>query len=344
MKFWFSKGVHASKKARKVIKQLSSRDQIKSIAVIRHAALGDMVLTRAFLVEARKAFPNATITLSIVSNYTRGCPEDLVDRVHIIHGSGERASFREKLKRIRELGPHDLIFDLATTNKSLKVCLLNKARLKIGFPYRTLQARLVYDVATCRSDLNFEVNDMLNQLHIFGVKTAYPHEYNMPGTALQRDRHYVIYFSGASTPSKCWPAEHFTALIQRMAADYPQYDHLVLDGILPWEKDYVQEILAPLQTYDNAGSIQADTIEATTALIKGSDMVVANDTGIRHLAIVSSIPTVGIFFGDPYRYWPRYKIHEVALPEIDGPPEVDEVYAMCIKILDSQANKTLKNL
>lgn len=344
MKFWFSKGAHASKKARKFIKQLSSREQINSIAVIRHAALGDMVLTRAFLVEARKAFPNATITLSIISNYTRGCPEDLVDRVHIVHGSGERASFLEKLKRIRELGTHDLIFDLATTNKSLKICLLNKAGLKIGFPYRALQARLFYDVAICRSDLNFEVNDMLNQLHIFGVKTAYPHEYNMPGTALQRNRPYIIYFSGASTPAKCWPAGHFSRLIRRMAAAYPQHDHLVLDGILEWEKEYVQEILAPLQACENAGSIQADTIDATTALIKGSQLVVANDTGIRHLAIVSSIPTVGIFFGDPYRYWPRYNIHEIALPEIDGPPEVDEVYAMCLKVLDSTGSKGLERL
>ena len=74
MKFWFTKGAWASKRARKIIKSISA-DQIKKIAVIRHAALGDMVLTRAFLVEARKAFPNAEITLSVVSNYTRGCPK-----------------------------------------------------------------------------------------------------------------------------------------------------------------------------------------------------------------------------------------------------------------------------
>ena len=334
MKFWFSKGVWASKKARKVIKNLT-RDQIRSIAVIRHAALGDMVLTRAFLVEARKAFPNAKITLSIVSNYTRGCPEDLVDRIHVAHGRGESASSWDKIKRIKELGAHDLIFDLATTNKSLKTCLLNKATLKIGFPYRMLQARLVYDVATCRSDLNFEVNDMLNQLHIFGVKTAYPHQYKMPGVALKREQPYIIYFSGASTIDKCWPAPDFTALIRRMSGEYPQHDHLVLDGIQEWEKEYVRDILAPLKDHNNTGSIQADTIDDTTALIKGADLVVANDTGIRHVAIVSNTPSVGIFFGDPYRYWPRYSIHEVALPEVDGPPEVDEVYAMCVKVMNN---------
>ena len=331
MKFWFTFGVWASKKARKTIKTLS-REQIRKIAVIRHAALGDMVLTRAFLVEARKAFPNAEITLSIVSNYARGCPEDLVDRVHIVHGRDQRdASLFQKIRRIRELGPQDLIFDLATTNKSLKTVLLNKAKLKIGFPYRTTQARLFFDVAIPRTDLNFEVNDMLNMLHMFGVKTAYPHEYNMPGTPMRRDRPYVIYFAGASTQKKCWPNDRFTRLIDIMAKEYPNHDHLLLEGIQDWEK--ADPILGPLKDVTNADAIQADTIEETTRLIMGADMVVANDTGIRHVAIVSKIPTVGIFFGDPYRYWPRYDIHDVALPEIDGPPEVDEVLATCIKVM-----------
>ncbi|MGB5520053.1 MAG: glycosyltransferase family 9 protein [Gammaproteobacteria bacterium] len=332
MKFWFTKGVWTSKKAHKVIGSLS-RDRIKKIAVIRHAALGDMVLTRAFLIEARKAFPNAEITLSIVSNYTRGCPEDLVDRVHIIDADWEGVSFWEKIKRFKELGEQDIIFDLATTNRSIKICLLNGATLKIGFPYRALQARLIYDVATCRSDLNFEVDDMLNQLHIFGVKTAYPHEYNMPGTALKRDRPYIIYFSGASTEYKCWPTQHFSALMQRMSSEYPAHDHLLLEGIQAWEKENVRTILEPLHALQNTGSIEANSIEETTSLLKGADLVVSNDTGIRHIAIVSDTPTVGIFFGDPYRYWPRYPIHEVALPEVDGPPEVDDVKAKCMRVM-----------
>ena len=122
MKFWFTRGIWVSGRALKKVKSLS-RDQVKQIAVIRHAALGDMVLTRAFLVEARKAFGNAKITLSIVSNYTRGTPEDLVDRIHVVHGSDQRdAPLTQRIKRIRELGPQDLIFDLASTPRSIAIC------------------------------------------------------------------------------------------------------------------------------------------------------------------------------------------------------------------------------
>ena len=188
-------------------------------------------------------------------------------------------------------------------------------------------------MAILRSDLNFEVTDMLNMLHIFGIKTAYPHEYNIPGTAARRNRPYILYFPGASTPQKAWPFERLSRLIKLLAQEYPGHDHLVLEGIQDWEK--ADSILAPLKDVDNAGAIPAGAIEDTTSMIMGADMVVSNDTGIRHVAIVSGVPTVGIFYREPlYRYWPRHNGHDVALPEIDSdPPEVNEVHATCIRVM-----------
>ena len=336
MKLWFNKGIWKRKNTDEKIRELSFSD-IKKIAILRHAALGDMVLTRSFIIEARKAFPNAIITLSVVSNYTRGTPEDLVDRVHIVYGSDKKdVSIKERYKRFKELGDQDIIFDLATTSRSTLTCLLNRATLKIGFPYRKLQARLLFDIATPRSDLNFEGCDMMNMLNALGIKTAYPHQYDMPGEALKREKPYIIYFIGASTPDKVWPAERFSQLIEVMSKDYPDHDHLVLEGIQAWET--ADKILAPLQKSDNVGVINADTIDETVSVLKGADLVISNDTGIRHLAIVSETPTVGIFFQDPFRYWPRFEIHDVAMPDENGPASAEEVHSCCRNIL----SKTLK--
>jgi len=336
MKLWFTKGVWKRKNIEKKIEKLSFSD-IKNIAILRHAALGDMLLTRSFIIEARKAFPNATITLSVVSNYTRGAPEDIVDRVHVIHGSDQKtASIRERYKRIKELGPQDIIFDLASSSRSTLTCLLTPATLKIGFPYKYFQAKLLYDIATPRSDLHFEGCEMMNMLNALGIKTAYPHRYDMPGKPLKREKPYIIYFIGASTPDKVWPAERFTKLLSLLSSDYPEHDHLVLEGIQEWET--ADKILAPLKDNENIAVINADTIDETESVLKGADLVISNDTGIRHLAIVSETPTVGIFFHDPFRYWPRFEIHDVALPDEDGPASVDEVHRCCINVL----SKTLK--
>lgn len=331
MKLWFNKGVWKRRNIESKIKDLSFSD-IKQIAVLRHAALGDMVLTRSFLVEARKAFPNAVITLSVVSNYTRGAPDDLVDRVHIVHGSDQKdVPFKERVKRIKELGTQDIIFDLASSNRSAMTCLFNQATVKIGFPYRKTQALLLYDIAIPRSDLTFEGCNMMSMLEAFGIKTAYPHKYNLPGEPLQREKPYIVYFIGASVPGRIWPAERFTELLSLMSRDYPDHEHLVLEGINEWE--HADEILAPLQGINNISVTNADTIEDTIALLKGANLVVSNDTGIRHLAIASETPTVGIMASDPYRYWPRFDIHDIAMSDENGPASVEQVRDCCINLL-----------
>ncbi|MEH6649122.1 MAG: glycosyltransferase family 9 protein [Motiliproteus sp.] len=336
MKLWFGRGAWASKKGHRMAASMEP-ESVRKIAVIRHAALGDLLLTRPFLIELRKAFPNAIITLSAVSNYTRGMPEDLIDRVHIVAArSNKELTVRQKIQQFKELGEQDIIFDLAVTNRSMKTCLLNKAKLKIGFPYNSIQARLVYDVATPRSDLNFELSDMLMMLNVLGIKTAYPHQFNLPGEALKRDKPYLIYFPGASSLDKCWPSAHFSELMRDLSERYPNHEHLVLEGIQEWEK--ADPILEPLQDLENVGSIIADNIEDTTKVIKGAELVVSNDTGIRHLAIAAETPTVGIFFRDPFRYWPRYDIHDIAIPDPDWPPSVDAVQEACLNVLGRGAS------
>ena len=148
---------------------------------------------------------------------------------------------------------------------------------------------------------------------------------------MNRARPYIVYFPGASTPVKCWPAGHFTHLLQELAGCFPGHDHLVLAGLQPWEK--ADAILEPIGGLKNTGAVSADTIEKTTALLKGADLLVSNDTGIRHLAIASGTPTVGIFWADPFRYWPRYGMHEIVIPAQEWPPSVDSVKLACLKLL-----------
>ncbi|MGB5396351.1 MAG: glycosyltransferase family 9 protein [Gammaproteobacteria bacterium] len=335
MKFWFTKGVWTRKNADKKIANISYAD-VKSIAILRHAALGDMVLTRNFIIEAKKLFPNAKITISVISNYTRGIPHDLVDRVHIIHGTDQRKTpLLTRIKKIRELGYQDFIFDLACGNRSFLTCMFTPALLKFGFPYRTIRAWMFYDVAICRSDLIFEVDNMLSMLHLLGAKTVYPHVYNMPGEDMKHDRPYVVYFPGASEPSKCWPREYFSQLIEQMSKKYPDRDHLILNGLKDWER--AENIIDSIQDTINIKAVDADTIEETTALMKGADLLVSNDTGVRHVAITSNTPTVGIFIGGPYRYWPRYDIHDAVFPgEKNQTVPVNEVYKACIGLLDNR--------
>jgi ADP-heptose:LPS heptosyltransferase len=333
MTSWNLKGVRYSKKSTQVLKNFDP-DDIRSVAIIRHAAFGDMVLTRNFLIETRNSFPNAKITLSIVSNYNRGVPEDLIDRLHIMEvNEKNKNSITNLINSSRELGYHDLIFDLATTSRSLWLCKLNKAKLKIGFPYRMIYKYLFYDISVPRSDVNFEVDDLLNLLKPFGIKISYPLKFNMPGESVNRERPYLLYFTSASTPNKCWPAEKFTKLISLLSDTFTEYDHLILRGINEWESIYdIKDILLTAKNVFPLESVSS--VEEVTAYVKGAKLVISNDTSVRNLAIVCGVPSVGIFFlTPPYRYLPQLPKH-LAVYNFDGSiPPVNQVLEAVNKLL-----------
>ena len=135
---WVSK--NAAQKAAKL-----ERDKVKNIVVIKHAALGDMLLIRPMLISLRESFPNAKLTLSVVTNYMSGVPEDLVDRIHVSKGNEKRYSFFETYKSYKELGEQDILFDISATSRSFWLTKLTPATLKIGFIHRGLH-RLLYDM------------------------------------------------------------------------------------------------------------------------------------------------------------------------------------------------------
>jgi len=311
---WFEKGAYASKKARLYQANEFDPSKVKNIAVIRHAALGDQVITRAFLIEARKFFPNAKITLCAVSNYQYAMPSDLVDSVHIMPGrqKGRKVTLSEKLRKANELEDQDIIFDLAATNRSYWLLTFTKAKLKIGFPYRPALAKLFYDIAIFRSDLTPEVESMLHMLKLLGHNPSYPLDFGYPDNRSQRDteKPYIVYFGGASQERKMYPFDKLTNLMNLAAAELPDYQHIYLEGISDTEKG---DKLGKL-TSDNINIQPSMDLDEVITFIAKASVVVSTDTGIRNVAISTHTPTVGIFYATvPFRYTPVYENHYITM-------------------------------
>lgn len=333
MKLWYEKGAWASKKGKKAAAEIIP-ESVQSIAVIRHAAIGDMMVLRPFLVQARTFFPNANITLSIINNYSYGVPSDLVDRVHCIDKkiNGKKTSFMYRLNQIRELGEHEIIFDMADTGLSRMTCLLNSAKLKIGFPYRTFKNYLFYDIALLRSDLVPEVETLLHMLYILGAPKLVTLNYGYPTYETKRERAYIIYFTSASLGFKCWPKGHFLELIKSMAIRYPSIDHIILEGINSFEK--VDDLVLQLSQYTNVMKQESLPLEQIIPFLGEATLVVCGDTGIRNMAIATDTPTVGIFFFTvPYRYLPINPKHKAVFNHDGSVPDIKSVLSQ-IELMD----------
>ncbi len=322
MKLWFETNTWQSKNAAEKLAQLHTCD-VKKIAVIKHAAFGDMLLLRPFLLELRGAFPDATITLSVISHYQRGLPEDLVDHIHIVPSTKEQQGIRQSYHAYKKLGSQDLLFDLTASTRSFLLSRITRAKFKIGFQYRGLH-RFIYDIAIPRAAYRFEAGTFLEQLCPLGLNYKWPPQFAMPVTAAKRNRPYIVYFPTASTPAKSWPIEKFSDLIRNMAVELSDHDHLVLSGIAEWEIHAAEDIMSGLPELENVHHIKAGPEDQ--AILKGARLLVSNDTGMRHLGIALDTTTVCIFFtAPPYRYWPRYGRHQVVYNADATIPEWQDV-------------------
>ena len=299
-------------------------EKIKSIAVIKHGALGDLVQVRPMLLTLRRYFPNATLTISAISHFTRGIPEDLVDRVHITKGKDKKYSEREKWQSMRELGEHDIIFDITQTSRSHWLTLLNPAKLKIGFKHKGLE-RFVYDIAINRAHYRFEAETFLEQLNAIALDYQWPLEYGYEPIPPVIEGDYILYFPTASEDNKVWSHERIAAFINRAIREHTNYKHVLLTGIAEWEKTWVKEMVTLLDNPDGLQHFQGG--EQSEAIVANAYCVVANDTGIRNLAIVHGTPTLGIFpNGILFGYMPHFGLHEAAYTMENSHPEVEDTY------------------
>jgi|GEM_PF-487617 ADP-heptose:LPS heptosyltransferase len=341
MRLWIGKNTWVSRRALRQAASLEL-DQIRSVAVIKHGALGDMVLTRPMLRTLRDALPQARLTLSVVSHYQAGIPEELVDHVHVAQGNDRKASPGEIFRSFRSLGTHDILFDITASSRSFWITRLNRARMKIGYRHRGLE-RLLYDVAIPRAEYRFEAETFLEQAHILGFNYDWPLRYGQTVAPLSRQKPYIVYFPTASADYKCWPGERYAQLIDSMSRRWPAYEHILLAGLAPWEQERCRTIAAQLSPRDNVIHQQGDN--DTPRLLAGASLVIANDTGIRNLSIALERPTVGVFFyaqyrglpncgAQPFGYFPRNQEHAIAFRPDGGVPEVAEVESYAERILN----------
>lgn len=301
---------------------------VSSVAVIKHAALGDLVLTRPFLREARRHFPAARLVLGLVSNYRRGAPLDLVDAVHVV----ERGlPWRRALRNYRELGRHDLLFDLTGTARSRWLVLLNRPRLAVGLAGSRLDGRL-YDVVVPRSGFKYEAETFLDLLQAVGLPVGWPPDFALAPPARPQAAPYVLHFVTASTPGKSWPAERFAQLVRALAAARPDLAQVVLAGVADWEAAVAERLRAQLADAPRVTVLPPEAdLDAWCA---HAALCVANDTGARNLAIAHGTPTVGIFFDTPpFRYLPRFGRHEAVFAPGRALPEVAAVAEAALRLL-----------
>ncbi len=285
---------------------LEKFDAVSRIVVLRGGGLGDLIFAIPAMAALKSAYPAATITLlgTPIHKALLAALKSPVDEVVVL-------PFAEGV-RPGEEDPEELerfFAQMRSRKFDLAVQVHGGGRFSNPFLLR-LGARHTVgtktpDAASLERTIPYLYyqNEPLRALEVAGFAGAFPVDLEArlapadggvapeaadgePGQPL------VVIHPGATDPRRRWPADKFAELAAACAADGSR---VVIVGDSS-EQDLAEGIAARAGSagvHSAAGELD---MAGLVALLAEADVVVANDSGPRHLAQALGVPTVGIFW------------------------------------------------
>lgn len=310
-------------------------ERVRRIAVLRGGGIGDLLFAMPALDALVATYPDAEIVLLGSPVHAellqdRPSPVSRVEVLPIAQGiresSGRRPDVRQIAEfraRVRHGGPIDLGVQLHGGGRNSNPFLLaleprhsvgaateDAVRLERSLPYVYYQ------------------HEVVRSLEVVGLAGAEPVSLEPRVAVTAAERRAVashvppnggpvaVVHPGASDPRRRWPPERFALVIAGLldagasvrligdAEDGPLQTRIIADV----------RALRPQSAARLATLAGALTLGESAALLAAADVVIANDSGPRHLAQAVGAPTVGIFwFGNVVNAAPftrrRHRVH-----------------------------------
>ena len=281
-------------------------DGVERIAVLRGSGLGDLVQILPAVEALAAAYPRASITLlgtpaHVALLQGRPSPFDALEVLPVAPGiragAAEDPSAAEAfLARMRGCS-FDLAVQLHGGGRSSNPFLLALgARHSVGS-----QTEDAVELERSRPFLYWQ-HETLRALEVVALAGAAavqlePRLLLTPDEAARRRAPRspsVVLHPGATDPRRRWPAERFAEVASALAADGVR---VVVVGDQS-DVGTAEEILA--RVVDPAGLVSSRAgqvaLGGLVEVLVGADVVLANDSGPRHLAAAAGVSTVGIYW------------------------------------------------
>lgn len=273
-----------------------------SILVIKHGALGDIILATAGFKAIREAHPDAHMVLLTTKAYAALMAQSPYFN-EIWVDSKPKFYRREAMKRLRAmLNSHRWawVYDLQGSQRTR----IYQWLLKRPWPRMSAPGRFVSHPRPRYNTKQHSLKNLAEQLAVAGITIGAPDI-----SWLQEDtgsftlpQHYALLVPGgaAHRPGKRWPAEQYASLAQEIAAK----------GIAPVligttaEGEALSSIATRVpHTINLCGKT---SIPQLAELARGAQFAVGNDTGPMHVIAPTGCPSIAIFSheSDPVRSAP----------------------------------------
>jgi heptosyltransferase-1 len=280
------------------------------IAIVKLSALGDIVhamVVLQFIKSFDKEFSIDWMVDKAYKELLDQCPD--INQVHIIKlkeckKKKSLGLLLNEFKKLRKLGPYDIVIDMQGLIKSAIVSKLIPSHKTVGFDKDSIRERLAsvfysdklnYDYSNNVIERNvalieFALNMSISKLQIQQkAPFLFPRSLKLVNN-LSTFKKNIILIPGASHISKCYPPSKFGELTTLFDANF----------LVIWGNKEEQTMANKIKELSNKVNVCNQLqLEDLMLLISKVDLVIGSDTGPTHMAWAMNIPSITLFGPTP---------------------------------------------
>ncbi len=295
----------------------------KNILLIKPSSLGDIVMALPALSSLRRSFPQARISWLVRPEFApilEGHPHldeiILFDRKALGKAWCRPGAFKQLVDLIARLrrGRFDAVLDLQGLFRTASLAWLSGCKKRFGPVWRKEFAHLFYTTTVVPRPEWVHVIDTYRKLieamggQERGVEFVLPTKPNATVSAkslLSQQKinldHYAVIIPGSAQVSKCWPADRFAALADRLASEHG----LAVVATGGKSESPMIEQIHSLAKHPIANLAGQTSLPELVEVLRQAKLVVSNDTGPGHIAAALGRPLVMMFsWSNPLRVGP----------------------------------------
>lgn len=295
----------------------------KNILLIKPSSLGDIVMALPALSMLRRSFPQARISWLVRPEFApilEGHPHldeiILFDRKALAKAWRQPAAFKQLMDLISRLrdGRFDAVLDLQGLFRTASLAWLSGCTRRFGPVWRKEFARLFYTTTVVpRREWVHVIDTYRKLIEAMGgqdrgvefVLPAKPDAMMSTGNLLAQQKidpdHYAVIIPGSAQVSKCWPADRFAALSDRLASEHG----LAVVATGGKSESPMIEQIRGLAKHPIANLAGRTSLPELAEVLRRARLVVSNDTGPGHIAGALGRPLVMMFsWSNPLRVGP----------------------------------------
>jgi heptosyltransferase-1 len=313
------------------------RSAMKNILIIKPSSLGDIVLALPALSALRKSFPGAKISwlvrpefAPLLKNHPHLTETILFDRKFLGKAWFNPRAFAALVSLIWRLNrsKFDAVIDLQGLFRTASLSWLSGCRKRLGMANAREFGYIFYTHKIAQDKDSIHLVDYYLKIVQNAGASDTTVQFVLPVDSAAEDavkrllktngikpNNYAVFVPTSAREDKCWPAECFAALADRVSTKFGL--SIIATGSAS-EKDIVERLknLAGVPIANFAG---ATSLSELVALLKAARLVVSNDTGPGHIAAALGVPVV-LLFGptNPARVHPYNRPECAVAVEPDG--------------------------